>query len=153
MEKIVGQKREMSQIFTPEGKVVPVTFVKVVAVPETLQVGLALRVSGRSKGRGFAGVMKRHNFKGGPKTHGQSDRQRHPGSIGQTTTPGRVYRGKRMAGRLGGDQVTIKRTRLVDINYQERILKVAGPLPGPQKGKLTLEFSPSKAEENQGTEA
>ena len=70
--------------------------------------GESINVTGVTKGRGFAGVVKRHGFKGGPKTHGQSDRHRAPGSIGAGTTPGKVLKGQRMAGRMGGDTVTTK---------------------------------------------
>jgi len=85
-------------------------------------------VTGISKGKGFQGVVKRHGFKGGPRTHGQSDRLRAPGAIGARTTPGRVYKGKRMAGRMGHDTVTIKNKRIVGI--KENILLISGPLPG-----------------------
>src|SRR3972149_1976835 len=73
-------------------------------------------VTGTSKGKGFAGVVKRHHFAGGPKTHGQSDRHRAPGSVGSTTTPGRVYKGKRMAGRMGKERVTVKNLQVVDVS-------------------------------------
>ena len=75
---------------------------------EVFKPGDIINVTGISKGKGYAGVVKRYHFKGGPRTHGQSDRERAPGSIGSSTTPGRVYKGKRMAGRMGQDQVTIK---------------------------------------------
>ncbi len=87
-------------------------------------------VSGISKGKGFQGVVKRHHFKGGPRTHGQSDRERAPGSIGQTTTPGRVYRGKRMAGRMGGERVTIKNLEVVKVTDEGVLVK--GLIPGAQ---------------------
>jgi large subunit ribosomal protein L3 len=90
-------------------------------------------VSGTSKGKGFQGVVKRHHFQGGPKTHGQSDRERAPGSIGMTTTPGRVFKGKRMAGRMGGDRVTVRNLMVVEI--KEDGLVVKGLIPGA-KGSL-----------------
>lgn len=92
--------------------------------------GSIIHVTGTSKGKGFAGVVKRHNFRGGPKTHGQSDRHRAPGSIGQTTTPGRVYKGKRMAGHMGTDTVTIQNLQVVDIDIVNKILFVKGLVPG-----------------------
>jgi large subunit ribosomal protein L3 len=98
-----------------------------------LKPGDIVDVTGTSKGKGFAGVVKRHNFRGGPKTHGQSDRLRAPGSIGQTTTPGRVYKGKRMAGRMGQDKVTIKNLTIIDIDAQNKILYVSGLIPGAKK--------------------
>lgn len=95
---------------------------------EIFAPGDMVDVSGFSKGKGFAGVVKRHGFHGGPKTHGQSDRHRAPGSIGQGTTPGRVYRGKRMAGRMGSDNVTIQNLQVVDVSPDTLTLK--GLVPG-----------------------
>jgi len=92
-------------------------------------------VTGTSKGKGFAGVVKRHHFKGGPRTHGQSDRERAPGSIGQTTTPGRVYKGKRMAGRMGSDTVTVANLQVIAIDESLGIVTIKGLVPG---GKNTL---------------
>lgn len=97
------------------------------------------QVIGVSKGKGFQGVVKRHHFKGGPRTHGQSDRERAPGSIGQTTTPGRVYRGKRMAGRMGGDRVTIKNLRVVKIDTEKNVLVLSGVVPGGRNSLLIIE--------------
>lgn len=98
--------------------------------------GDKLRISGTSKGKGFQGVVKRHAFKGGPKTHGQSDRWRGPGSIGMTTTPGRVFKGKRMAGRMGQDTVTIRNIEVVEV--QEKGIVIKGTLPGSKKGLLEV---------------
>ncbi len=140
MEKFSGKKLEMSQVFLPEGTVVPVTLVAAESWPESLVVGQRLKVTGVSKGKGFAGVVKRHHFKGGPKTHGQSDRQRHAGAMGQTTTPGRVYRGKRMAGRMGHEQVTLKSTKVMEIDSGGKILKLSGPMPGARNGQLWMEM-------------
>lgn len=95
---------------------------------EVLKPGDRVDVTGVSKGKGFAGVVKRHHFKGGPRTHGQSDRERAPGSIGQTTTPGRVYKGKRMAGRMGHMRATVKNLTVVDVTDSE--LLVDGLVPG-----------------------
>jgi large subunit ribosomal protein L3 len=105
---------------------------------EIFKEGDKIQVTGTSKGKGFAGVVKRHNFKGGPRTHGQSDRERSPGSIGQTTTPGRVYRGKRMAGRMGGDRVTVKGLTVVGFDPATNILKIKGVIPGPSNGLVVL---------------
>lgn len=100
--------------------------------------GDRIRIIGTSKGKGFAGVVKRHNFKGGPRTHGQSDRERAPGSIGQTTTPGRVYRGKRMAGRMGNETVTVRGLRVVSVDPQTGILLIKGLVPGGTNGLLII---------------
>jgi len=93
-------------------------------------VGDKISVTGISKGKGFAGVVKRWHFAGGPKTHGQSDRQRSPGSIGQTTTPGRVFKGKHMAGRMGNDRVTIKNLHVISIDLEKNEMLVSGAIPG-----------------------
>ena len=93
-------------------------------------------VSGTSKGKGFQGVVKRHHFRGGPRTHGQSDRERAPGSIGQTTTPGRVLKGKKMAGRMGGDRVTIKNLLVVEVNDDSLLVK--GLVPGAKGGLVEI---------------
>jgi len=100
------------------------------------KVGDKVKVAGKSKGKGFAGVVKRHGFAGGPRTHGQSDRERAPGSIGQTTTPGRVYKGKRMAGRMGGERVTLKNLKVVEVG--DDYLVVSGLVPGAKGGLLEV---------------
>ena len=106
-------------------------------VSDLFKVGDIISVKGTSKGKGFAGVVKRWHFAGGPKTHGQSDRQRAPGSIGSTTTPGRVYKGKHMAGRMGGDTVTVKNLHVVSLNPDKNELLVSGPVPG-RTGSLVM---------------
>jgi large subunit ribosomal protein L3 len=93
-------------------------------------------ITGVSKGRGFAGVIKRHNFARGPKTHG-SDHHRAPGSIGPGTTPGRVYKGVRMAGHMGDERVTVKKVRVVRADAERNLLLVSGSLPG-SRGSLVL---------------
>lgn len=98
--------------------------------------GDVVDVSGVSKGKGFAGVVKRHGFHGGPKTHGQSDRHRAPGAIGQGTTPGRVYKGKRMAGRMGQDKVTIRNLVVMGVTEDEILVK--GLVPGIKNTLLVI---------------
>lgn len=105
---------------------------------EILEVGDLVKVIGVSKGKGFAGGVKRWGFAGGPKTHGQSDRHRAPGSIGQGTTPGRVYKGKHMAGRMGTDQNTIKNLIVLDINKDAGEIKLSGPVPGSRGTLLKI---------------
>lgn len=105
---------------------------------EVFQPGDLVNITGISKGKGFQGGMKRHGFSGGPKTHGQSDRWRAPGSIGQGTTPGRVYKGKRMAGRMGNDTVTVKNLRIVDIT-NDGVLVIKGLVPGIINGMIFIE--------------
>jgi len=98
--------------------------------------GDKVNVAGISKGKGFQGVVKRHHFKGGSHTHGQSDRERAPGSIGQTTTPGRVLKNKRMAGRMGGERVTIKGLEVIDV--KDIGLTIKGLVPGSEGGLLEI---------------
>lgn len=102
------------------------------------EVGEIVDVVGTSKGRGFAGVVKRHGFRGGPKTRGQSDRHRAPGSIGQTTTPGRVFKGKRMAGRMGNQRVSVQDLQVVLVDPQRNLLAVKGSVPGARNGLLLI---------------
>ncbi|MFZ0391765.1 MAG: 50S ribosomal protein L3, partial [Calditrichia bacterium] len=94
------------------------------------QMGDILKIAGNSKGRGFAGVMRRHNFGGGQKTHGQSDRMRAPGSLGMSSDPSRVYKGMRMAGRMGGKRVTQKSLVVVGVDTDKNLLFVRGAVPG-----------------------
>ncbi|KKR39378.1 50S ribosomal protein L3 [Candidatus Woesebacteria bacterium RIFOXYA1_FULL_40_18] len=104
---------------------------------DIFRVGDYISTSATSKGKGFAGVVKRWHFAGGPRTHGQSDRERAPGSIGQGTTPGRVFKGKHMAGRMGSDKVTIKNLQIVSVEPDKGEIKVSGPIPG-KTGSLVV---------------
>ncbi|MDP9353425.1 MAG: 50S ribosomal protein L3 [Chloroflexota bacterium] len=101
--------------------------------------GEKVDVIGRSKGKGFAGVVKRHGFAGGPKTHGQSDRLRAPGSIGATTTPGKVWKGQRMAGHMGDERVTVKKLRIVQVDPERNLLLVHGAVPGANGGLVVVQ--------------
>ncbi len=105
---------------------------------EDFNAGDKVVVTGISKGKGFAGVVKRWGFAGGPKTHGQSDRHRAPGSIGAGTTPGRVLKGKKMAGRMGSDTITLADRKIVDI--KDTLLLLKGPIPGA-KGDLVAIYT------------
>jgi large subunit ribosomal protein L3 len=102
------------------------------------EAGEMVDVVGISKGRGFAGAVKRYGFRGGPKTRGQSDRHRAPGSIGQTTTPGRVYKGKRMPGRMGNERVSAQSLQVVLVDPQRNLLAVKGSVPGARNGLLLI---------------
>ncbi|HET9493244.1 MAG TPA: 50S ribosomal protein L3 [Chloroflexia bacterium] len=95
-------------------------------------------VIGTSKGKGFAGVMKRHNFRGGPRTHGQSDRARRPGSIGPGSTPGRVFKGLKMAGHMGHERVTVQNLRVVSVDTDRNLILIKGAVPGPTEGMLIV---------------
>jgi large subunit ribosomal protein L3 len=201
MKTLIGHKKEMTQIFGENGKILPVTIVDLSNVyvvdkktidkngynalvigtgkkskpnkPESnmfksidfvpqnvfeirlsdndnsnIEIGSILDINmlklndtvdviGTSKGKGFQGVVKRWGFHGGPKTHGQSDRHRAPGSIGSGTTPGRVYKGKKMAGRMGGDKVTVKNLEVVLIDESNSLIGIRGAIPG-NKGSLVI---------------
>jgi large subunit ribosomal protein L3 len=110
----------------------------VIKVADVLKVGDFVAVTGKSKGKGFAGVVKRWGFAGGPKTHGQSDRLRAPGSIGQGTDPGRVHKGKKMPGRMGFETVTVKNLQVVEIDPDKNQIKLSGPVPGVPGGLLII---------------
>lgn len=101
-------------------------------------VGDLVDVTGTSKGKGFAGTMKRHRFAGGPATHGQSDRARAPGSIGSTSTPGRVVKGMRMAGHMGNQRCTVQNLRVVLVDPERNLLAVKGGVPGSKGGLVTI---------------
>jgi len=100
--------------------------------------GEAVDVVGISKGKGFMGVVKRYGFRGGPKTHGQSDRHRAPGSIGASSSPSRVYKGTKMAGKTGGKRVTVRNSLLVKLIPEKNLLAIRGPLPGPPHSYLII---------------
>ena len=104
-----------------------------------LKQGDLINVTGFSKGRGFAGVVKRHHFAGGPKTHGQTDRHRAPGSIGATTFPGRVLKGKHMAGHMGNRRVTARNLEVIQADPESNLLLVKGAVPGANDGLLIIE--------------
>ena len=95
-------------------------------------------VTATSKGRGFQGGVKRHHFRGGPKTHGQSDRHRAPGSIGAGTTPGRVFKGTRMAGHMGAARTTVRNLEVIGRNEDRGVIFVAGTVPGPPGGLVRV---------------
>ena len=120
--------RVESSTSTPLGSVLSV---------DLFNIGDRISVSGKTIGKGFAGTVKRHNFTRGPMTHG-SKNHREPGSIGMGTTPGRVYPGKRMAGRLGGKQTTIKNLQIVLINLENNLLVVKGAIPGKLGNLLSI---------------
>jgi large subunit ribosomal protein L3 len=105
---------------------------------ELFSPGQKVDVTADSKGRGFQGGVRRHHFAGGPKTHGQSDRHRAPGSIGSGTTPGRVLKGTRMAGHMGAARTTIRNLEVVARNDDRGVIFVAGSVPGPKGGLVRI---------------
>ncbi|MFC2002376.1 50S ribosomal protein L3 [Chloroflexota bacterium] len=133
--KGLGQFRYLRELRLDNGEAVE-TGQKVDA--SLFKTGDKVNVTGVSKGKGFAGVVKRHHFAGGPKTHGQSDRHRHPGSIGATTSPGRVFKGQRMAGHMGDNQVTVQQLEVVEADPARNLLLVKGAVPGARNGLLLI---------------
>jgi len=105
---------------------------------DLFKIGDMVKVSGVTKGKGFQGVVKRYNFKGGPKTHGQSDRLRAPGSIGASAYPSHVIKGMKMAGRMGGDNKTVRGLSIVKIDKENNLLYIKGAVPGAQNGIVTI---------------
>lgn len=129
MKSILGKKQGMSQVFNEDGRVLPVTVIFVESDPSVFIPGELVRVSGISKGKGFQGVVKRHGFHGGPRTHGQKHSEREPGSIG-STGPQRVFKGVRMAGRMGGERVTVRNLTIAEVDREKNLLFVSGAVPG-----------------------
>jgi Ribosomal protein L3 len=135
---VTGIKLKMTQIFQGE-KAFGVTPVRLHSLEDMaeLKAGAKVKVSGTSKGKGFAGVVKRYGFGGGPKTHGQKNRLRAPGSIGNTT-PQRVLPGRRMAGRMGGVKKTIKNLEIALIDESKQTIFLKGAVPGNTGGKIRI---------------
>lgn len=102
------------------------------------QVGDRVDIIGTSKGKGFAGAVKRHSFRGGPKTHGQSDRHRAVGSIGAGSTPGRVLKGLRAPGHMGNRRVTVLNLEVVQVDAERNLLAVKGAVPGARRGLVII---------------
>ena len=110
---------------------------------DVFEVGDHVDVIGTSKGKGFQGAVKRYHFHGGPKTHGQSDRQRAPGSRGSGTTPGRVYKGARGPGHMGDDRVTVQNLKVVLVDAERNLLGVRGAVPGAKGGVVLIKAAGS----------
>ena len=108
---------------------------------DIFQDGEIVDVIGISKGKGFAGAVKRHNFAGGPKTHGQSDRHRAPGSRGAGTTPGHTYPGLRGPGHMGSDQVTVQNLKIALVDAERNLIAIRGAVPGPRGGLVLVRAS------------
>lgn len=109
-----------------------------IKVDTVFSKGDLVSVVGTSKGKGFQGVVKRHHFGGGFRTHGQSDRERAPGSVGASSHPSRVFKGQRMAGRMGGERVTVRNLKVVGVIPDSNLLLVRGSVPGAINGYLEI---------------
>lgn len=135
-----GKKLNMSQVFRNDGTVIPVTILEVkdAEIDEGLE-NQPVIISGRSKGKGFTGAMKRWGFAGGPATRGQSNKPRAPGAIG-AQTPGRVFKGKKMAGRKGNKKVTVKGLKIVKVIPKEKKIMISGPVPGARNSAVTMQL-------------
>jgi large subunit ribosomal protein L3 len=105
---------------------------------DIFKVGEKVKVSGISKGLGFQGGVRRHHFRGGPKTHGQSDRLRAPGSVGASSFPSRTFKGQKMAGRMGAEKVTVKNLRVVEMDQEKKLLILEGAVPGKKDTLLKI---------------
>lgn len=108
---------------------------------ETFEVGSAVDVSGNTKGKGFAGVMKRHGFAGVAASHGAHRNHRKPGSIGACATPGRIFKGQRMAGRMGGVRRTVQNLTVQAVDAEKGLLLISGAIPGPKNGVVLVRSS------------
>jgi large subunit ribosomal protein L3 len=139
-----GHLKELGQFkYLQEFRVADIEAIK---VGDKIDVSLfkegdRVNITGVSKGKGFAGVVKRHHFAGGPKTHGQSDRHRAPGAIGSTTSPGRVLKGRRMAGHMGNNRVTALNLEVCKADPARNLLLVKGAVPGAKNGLLLINKS------------
>jgi len=134
---IKGKKIQMSQVFLDSGKVIPVTLIKAETELTADLENKQVQVEGTSKGKGFTGAMKKWNFKGEMATRGQSDKPRSAGSIGGQT-PGRVLPGKKMAGRHGNYQITLKKIRIVKVDLEKQELLLSGPIPGARNSAVKI---------------
>ena len=144
MKKIIAKKVNMTQIFDESGEVFPVTVLATPAPAEgaeaiNFEAGEMVTVSGTSKGKGFQGVVKRHGFKGGRRSHGQKHSEREPGSIGGGgRAGGRVAKGMRMAGRMGGEKVTVKNLKVVRVDAEAREIFILGAIPGRRGSSVEI---------------
>jgi large subunit ribosomal protein L3 len=142
MEKIRAVKKNMTQIFAESGEVFAVTLVKLEKTEEAANVaeGQNVTVSGTSKGKGFQGVVKRHGFHGGPRSHGQKHSEREPGSISGSggRAGGRVAKNMRMAGRMGGERTTVKNLRVVKVLPETGEVFISGAVPGRRGAKVEI---------------
>jgi large subunit ribosomal protein L3 len=147
MKTLKAKKVEMTQIFDESGEVFPVTLVAATEeLADTFSEGEIVTVTGISKGKGFQGVVKRHKFKGGRRSHGQKHSEREPGSIGGGgRAGGRVAKGMRMAGRMGGERTTVKNLKVIKIVPESKEIYIYGAIPGRRGTAITIKGQPAAA--------
>lgn len=141
MAYVTAKKVKMGQIFKEE-EVIPVTLLTLTDDAD-FEVGEKIKVTGKTKGRGFQGVVKRHGFHGGPKSHGTKHTHRAPGSIG-ATGPQRVFPGVKMAGRMGGNNISVKNLEVVGFDKERKLLMLRGAVPGNRGGVVKLFLNEKK---------
>ncbi len=142
-----GGARVLAELRLPDGSDLPELGASVSV--ETFAAGDVIDVTGTSKGKGYAGVMKRHNFSGMGDGHGVKKKNRHPGAVGACATPGRTFRGTRMAGRMGGARVTVQNLEVVDVDTEHQLILVKGAVPGSD-GQVVFIKSAVKAAAKDG---
>jgi len=147
MKPLLATKEKMSQVFDESGNVIPVTLAKIIDnisgdtnERESIKEGDVVNVKGVSKGKGFQGVVKRHGFGGGPRSHGQKHSEREAGSIG-STGPQRVFKGMRMPGRMGSDNITVKNLKIISLDKGKKTILISGAVPGRRGTKLIIKKS------------
>ncbi len=146
----LGSAKVLAELRLDEGATLPELGAQVTV--ETFAAGDVIDVTGTSKGKGYAGVMKRHNFRGMGDGHGVKKKNRHPGSVGNASTPGRTFKGQRMAGRMGSDRVTVQNLEVVDIDVEHSLILVKGALPG-SNGSVVFIKDAIKAKANKDGDA
>lgn len=134
---MLGIKKGMTQIFDEKGKSIGVTVIEAGPGIDVFKPGDMVKVTGRSIGKGFAGTVKRFHTHRGPMSHG-SKSHRIPGSIGSGTTPGRVWKGRKMPGRLGGGQVTARNLSVVQVMPEKNLLLLKGSVPGKKGNRVII---------------
>jgi large subunit ribosomal protein L3 len=134
----VKPKRTLREFRLPQDVVESFETGQVISVKDVFETGQHVDVTGTSKGKGFAGVMKRYGFKGATRTHGVHEFFRHGGSIGQCMTPGRTFKGIKMPGHHGSDRKTVQNLRIVDVQQDTNLLLVRGAVPGATRGLVTV---------------
>jgi large subunit ribosomal protein L3 len=143
----VDSARVLAELRLAEGDELPEVGATVTV--EEFAKGDVIDVTGTSRGKGYAGVMKRHNFRGMGDGHGVKKKNRHPGAVGNASTPGRTFKGQRMAGRMGGERVTVQNLEVVDVDTEHNLILVKGAVPGSD-GQVVFIKSGVKAASNGG---